>query len=173
MVWQRLDDRLHSHPKAAEAGLEAIGLWALSLSHVGDHRTDGHVSRAVASHAECERYIATRLEEGAAQTTIKKELRALKAVLSHARRNEKFMRDPDAVVPELEDTYRPRERWLTPLELVGLATALPPLRRRRRARALPRGQGGDGGAMIAALFVAEGRMLALEHCRLRAIGEVE
>lgn len=49
MVWQRLDDRLHSHPKAAEAGLEAIGLWALSLSHVGDHRTDGHVSRAVAS----------------------------------------------------------------------------------------------------------------------------
>lgn len=75
--------------------------------------------------AACERFIADRLDEGAAQTTVKKELRACGAMLRHARRSGFYTRDVEAVIPELEDTYRPRERFLAPLELVALCNTLP------------------------------------------------
>jgi hypothetical protein len=48
MTWVKLDDTLHGHPKALEAGLEAMGLWTLTLSHCGAYLTDGHVKRAAA-----------------------------------------------------------------------------------------------------------------------------
>lgn len=45
-----VEDSLHSHPKALEASLAAIGLWTLAGSWSGDHRKDGFVSdRAVES----------------------------------------------------------------------------------------------------------------------------
>jgi integrase len=74
--------------------------------------------------AACERFIETRLEEGVKQTTVKKEIRALGAMLRHAKRQGLYMRDIEAVVPELEETYRPRERFLLPLEFVALVGAL-------------------------------------------------
>lgn len=74
--------------------------------------------------AACEQYINMRRRK-VQQTTIKKELRALKAVLVHARRLGLYARDPDAVIPELEETYKPRSRALTPWELVALVRALP------------------------------------------------
>ncbi len=91
----------------------------------------GHVIRLMPKRlgdvdaAACERFIEQRLEEGAAQTTVKKEIRALGATLRHARRQGLYLRDVEAVVPELEETYKPRERALTPWELVGLANSLP------------------------------------------------
>ena len=91
----------------------------------------GHVVRLMPARlvdvdaSACERFIETRLAEGAAQTTVKKEIRALGATLRHARRGGLYQRDVDAVIPELEETYKPRERALTPLELVGLVNALP------------------------------------------------
>lgn len=92
----------------------------------------GHVGRLMPARladvdaAACERFIDTRLQEGAAQTTVKKELRALGATLRHARRSGLYERDPAAVIPELEETYKPRERALSPWELVALVGALPP-----------------------------------------------
>lgn len=77
--------------------------------------------------AACENYIHLRRRK-VQQTTVKKELRALKAVLVHARRLGLYARDPDAVIPELEETYKPRERALQPLELVALVNALPEAR---------------------------------------------
>lgn len=94
----------------------------------------GHVGRLMPARladvdaAACERFIETRLEEGAAQTTVKKELRALGATLRHARRRGVYLREVEAVIPELEETYKPRERFLAPLELVALISALPPAR---------------------------------------------
>ena len=32
MPWAKIDDKLHGHPKAAEAGLEALGLHLLAMS---------------------------------------------------------------------------------------------------------------------------------------------
>lgn len=39
----RVDDKLHSHPKARQAGLEAMGLWTMSGSYCMDYLTDGFV----------------------------------------------------------------------------------------------------------------------------------
>ncbi len=91
----------------------------------------GHVIRLMPSRlaevdaAACEHFIETRLEEGAAQTTVKKEIRALGATLRHAARRGVYMLRVEAVIPELEDTYAPRERFLAPMELVALVNALP------------------------------------------------
>lgn len=43
MPWFKVDDNLHSHPKARRAGLEAMGLWALAGSHCMSYLTDGVV----------------------------------------------------------------------------------------------------------------------------------
>lgn len=48
MTWSKVGDELHSHPKAVEADLEAMGLWVLALSHCGAYLTDGHVKRSAA-----------------------------------------------------------------------------------------------------------------------------
>jgi integrase len=77
------------------------------------------------SHAGMSKYVDTRLDEGARRTTIKKELRVLKAALRLATKNALWDGDPAAVIPELEDDYEPRERTLAPWELVGLAQVLP------------------------------------------------
>lgn len=43
MPWFKVDDKIHSHPKARRAGLAAMGLWALAGSHCMDYLTDGVV----------------------------------------------------------------------------------------------------------------------------------
>lgn len=43
MAWYKVDDQLHSHPKARRAGLEAMGLWTLAGSHCMSYLTDGFV----------------------------------------------------------------------------------------------------------------------------------
>lgn len=86
----------------------------------------GHLRRllprraSLITHAVLERYIDTRLSEGAARTTIKKELGVLRAALRIARRNGLFARDTGEVLPELEDDYVPRKRALTRKELESL-----------------------------------------------------
>jgi hypothetical protein len=43
MVWFKVDDGLHSHPKAAAASLTALGLWAVAGSWASDHLTNGDI----------------------------------------------------------------------------------------------------------------------------------
>lgn len=43
MGWVKLDDAFHAHPKVMAAGLEATGLFALSLSYSANYLTDGNV----------------------------------------------------------------------------------------------------------------------------------
>lgn len=43
IAWFKVDDQLHSHPKARRAGLEAMGLWLLAGSHCMSYLTDGFV----------------------------------------------------------------------------------------------------------------------------------
>ena len=45
MTWAKVDDKLHAHPKAELAGLEAMGLWAVALSYSAAYLTDGYVTR--------------------------------------------------------------------------------------------------------------------------------
>ena len=43
MTWFKVDDSLHSHPKAMAASLAALGFWAVAGSWSSDHLTDGFV----------------------------------------------------------------------------------------------------------------------------------
>lgn len=43
MAWFNADDKMHSHPKVRQAGLEAIGLWTVAGTYCTDYLTDGHV----------------------------------------------------------------------------------------------------------------------------------
>ncbi len=44
MPWAKVDDKLHAHPKAMKAGLEALGLHLLAMSHCAAFPEDGHVA---------------------------------------------------------------------------------------------------------------------------------
>ena len=43
MPWFKVDDTLHSHPKARSVGMGPIGLWAVSGSFCMAYKTDGFV----------------------------------------------------------------------------------------------------------------------------------
>jgi hypothetical protein len=43
MPWFKVDDVLHSHPKARSGGTAAMGLWVLAGSHAAQYLTDGFV----------------------------------------------------------------------------------------------------------------------------------
>lgn len=47
MTWGKVDDKLHSHIKAARAGVEAMGLWVLALSWCAAYMTDGEIPAEV------------------------------------------------------------------------------------------------------------------------------
>lgn len=107
---------------------ERRGRSAGTLHHYGVKL--GHVVRLMPERLcrvdarACEDFITKRLAEGAAQTTVKKELRALGAVLRHSKRTGLYEGDVDSVIPELEDTYRPRKRRLDAWELIALCNRL-------------------------------------------------
>lgn len=99
----------------------------------------GHIARVFAAHDPpvvfigdvtaqvVDEYIATRIDEGAARPTIKKELGTLGMVLVWAKRRKVFPFDIDEVMPESFDArYVPRKRWLTPEELDKLIAAFEP-----------------------------------------------
>jgi hypothetical protein len=48
MTWAKVCDTLHGHPKALDAGLEAMGLWVRALSHCAAYGSNGHVRRSTA-----------------------------------------------------------------------------------------------------------------------------
>lgn len=44
MTWAKVDDKLYGHPKARSAGIAAMGLWVMAMSHCVAYMTDGFVS---------------------------------------------------------------------------------------------------------------------------------
>lgn len=143
LAWLREHERRAADPayaaEAAATTADAIEAYAQSrvargrsagtLHHV--RVKSGHLLRLLPSmlrdvtHRVLEGYIAARRGEGAAQTTIKKELRVCGAVLKLAARNGQLTRAVEAIVPELADTYQPRRRSLTPEALRRLLAELP------------------------------------------------
>jgi hypothetical protein len=49
VTWGKVDDKLHMHPKVLDAGVDAMGLWVLALSHCCGYLTDGYVSEKIAA----------------------------------------------------------------------------------------------------------------------------
>jgi len=79
----------------------------------------GHLKRLLPARAACithavlVRYFDTRVGEGAAPATAKKELGVLRGALRLARRNKLFRSEVSEVMPEVGGEYIPRKRALT------------------------------------------------------------
>lgn len=52
MAWFKVDDKLHSHKKAARAGVPAMGLWALAGSWCADQLTNGFIPDYIAARLD-------------------------------------------------------------------------------------------------------------------------
>ena len=123
-----------------QAGLvEAIG-WVLtpdrpratlrSYEQKARHlvRLFGDVQLRELGRGACKEYVATRLAEGAASSTVHKELVVLRLALAEARDRDMWAGDVRAIVPTVKSDYKPRTRWLSSDELEALLPELPPER---------------------------------------------
>jgi hypothetical protein len=66
-LYAKLYGRVSSHRKFRRAGLEAVGLWSLSLAYAAENLTDGHVDgdwfeELVPNRKRRERLLATLVE---------------------------------------------------------------------------------------------------------------
>ncbi len=73
-------------------------------------------------------YIARRLEEGAASGSVQKELVTMRQALYAAMEAKQIRFNPAACFPRFRAQYRPKDRWLTPDEVIALLRVLPPHR---------------------------------------------
>lgn len=64
MSWVKLDNGLYDHPKALQAGNEAIGVFCRSLAYAGRQLTDGFIPAGVASFLGGHKPIAALVEAG-------------------------------------------------------------------------------------------------------------
>lgn len=71
-------------------------------------------------------YVVTRVEEGAARSTIGKELTTLRSALKLAKRRGEYTRDIAETMPAFSAASTPRRRFLTPVELRLLLAELAP-----------------------------------------------
>lgn len=73
MPWFKVDDKLHSHKKAARAGADALGLWVLAGSWCADQLTDGFVPD----------YVAHRIDSAATEKAARLVKAGLWSVAEH------------------------------------------------------------------------------------------
>lgn len=96
--------------------------YTVKLSHVATYFAGKRLSEL--THGGIEGYIDHRLEQGARRTTVKKELRALGAMLKYALKSGLWVGDLARVMPDFEDDYEPRSDRLTGEEAARLVVAL-------------------------------------------------
>jgi integrase len=73
-------------------------------------------------------YIKSRLDDGAARSTVSKELVTLRAALKEANRRGHFPYDPRSIIPAFKVRYVPRDRYLTLDQFTQLLSTLNQLR---------------------------------------------
>lgn len=109
--------------KRAEATLKFV---AEKSGHIKRVLVDAEGVRMakLVNHPLMLKYVDRRQAEGASNSTILKELGVFKAAWRLARRNGYVGFSADDWMPELESDGVARTRWLTPWEVVGIATVL-------------------------------------------------
>lgn len=75
-------------------------------------------------------YVNRRLDEGAARESLRKELVVLRCALQLAKDRGVLDKDPAALIPRFRAPYKPRQRWLSTIELAGLLRHLDESRQR-------------------------------------------
>ena len=65
MVWFKVDDKFHQHPKARRAGNAALGLWVRCGAYCAQYETDGQLPADIVeeygSRREIDRLITSTL----------------------------------------------------------------------------------------------------------------
>lgn len=118
---QQACDRFLASRKRAGRAAGTLHHYEVKTSHLA---TKLRMPLALLTVAEVEKYIDQRTTEGAARTTVKKELRALGAVLRHAKRVGLWTGDIERTIPEYADDYQPRKRALSWHEALMLLQAI-------------------------------------------------
>lgn len=103
---------------------------------------------------QVDEYVSTRLAEGAARTTVQKELVTLRGALKLAKRRREYDGDIQEVMPAFSAEYKPRRRFLTEEELSKLLGELEP----------------DRAARVAFIVAVGARWAESEHARREDIG---
>lgn len=96
--------------------------YGVKLSHLATYFAGKRLVEI--THGALEGYIDKRTADGAARTTVKKELRACGALLRYALRSGLWTGDVARVLPEYEDDYQPRETRLSAAEAGRLVASL-------------------------------------------------
>lgn len=138
--------RLRSDPSDATA--QTLDWWAVRLLRdKTENRAEGTVDfyRGKLGHAlrlfgrdalptditpeGVDRYLETRRTEGAANTTLDKELTVIQQLCKVAKRLGAYPEDIESLRPvSFSRDYKPRERWLTQVQLMAVLRALPATR---------------------------------------------
>lgn len=116
-------DSLVSHASAQLAAGTAV-MYRQKAGHL--LRLLGQVDVAALDLSDGKRYVATRLNEGAARETVRKELTTLRQALRLARDDGHY--HGNVPIPAFRVRYTPRRRWLTLDEYKAVMRALPPHR---------------------------------------------
>ncbi len=122
-----LDERIEERKAAgrADGTIHMLKVKARQLARVLGSETK--LSRIGA--AEIDHFVQQRLQDGAARTTVQKELVTLRGTLKLARRRKLYPHDVASVMPiDFSADYRPRSRALSETEIGKLLDALPPER---------------------------------------------
>ena len=113
MPWFKVDDGLHSHPKAMAAGLEAMGLWVLMGSYCGFYVGQrGHITR-----------VAARRVAGSARTLDRCAKRLVDAGLWHEEADGWSFHEWVHYQPTPESLQEERDRKARAGQMGGLAKA--------------------------------------------------
>lgn len=112
----------HGCPEVADA---TVGMYRQKSGHL--KRLVGHRDISeLQDISVMQGYIKQRLEEGAAKTTLRKELVTMRQTLYAAMESKRIKFDPRICFPRFRAPYRPKERWLSPDEFLRLVLAFQP-----------------------------------------------
>jgi integrase len=134
-----LELRTTDHAPTSTTPLTEAIDYFLNVTHAGSPKATVRCYRQKARHLarligpvpcdefrleHAQRYIATRLTEGAHPHTVHKELVVLRGALKSARARDLFHRSASDVVPTFDPQYEPRKTWLTPEQFDALVEHL-------------------------------------------------
>lgn len=127
-----LEDLLAERRDVRKRAGGTLHMYRVKAGHLvrvlGDSRPLGTIGAR-----DVDAYVTTRLEEGAARSTVSKELTTLRAALKLAKRYGAFPGDVAEVMPTFSAEYKPRRRFLSPDEVSALLAQLEPDRAARVA----------------------------------------
>jgi integrase len=112
---------------ASDCAPETLAMYATKSGHL--LRVLGEIDTNALKRDDVQDYINQRLNEGAAGSTLSKELVTLRQALTLAHERKLMLQHPAAIIPKFRFRYVPRDRYLSVAEFAAVFHALPVQRR--------------------------------------------